>query len=137
MSTHEPTAIDPRAGSYAPPYPTGWYRLTNSRSLARGKAIRVDAFGKSLVVWRGESGQAYAADAYCPHQGAHLAGGPVDGEGIRCPFHHWRFNGNGQLDDIPGLDRLPRSRVCTHPVQESHGCVWMWHDASGVRKKAA
>jgi len=59
-----------------------------------------------LVVWRGESGKVYVADAYCPHLGAHLGvGGEVAGECIKCPFHGWAFEGdNGQYTDIPYSD---------------------------------
>jgi phenylpropionate dioxygenase-like ring-hydroxylating dioxygenase large terminal subunit len=56
------------------------------------------------VAWRGSSGCAYVADAYCPHIGAHLGvGGTVLGECIQCPFHSWTFDGkeNGKLTSIP------------------------------------
>jgi len=45
-------------------------------------------------------------DAYCPHLGAHLgAGGRVEGECIRCPFHGWTFKGgDGRLANIPYSD---------------------------------
>lgn len=137
MTRSDAPAVDPRAGSYAHPFPTGWYRIAGSRTVARGSAHRVDALGESFVVWRGDSGQVYVAEGYCPHQGAHLAGGRVDGEGVRCPFHDWRFAGDGALDAIPGLERLPRARLCTRPVHESHGTIWMWHDAAGGRRPAA
>ena len=49
-------------------------------------------------------------DAHCPHLGAHLGvGGQVCGDGIACPFHGWRFDGEGQLVEVPGLDRPPRA----------------------------
>lgn len=54
--------------------------------------------------WRGESGAAYIADAYCPHLGAHLGvGGKVKKECIECPFHGWTFEGSddGKLVNIP------------------------------------
>ena len=49
----------------------------------------------TLAVFRGESGQSYIVDAYCPHLGANLGvGGTVDGECIACPFHGWTFRGD-------------------------------------------
>jgi len=62
----------------------------------------------ALVAWRGESGKAYVADAYCPHIGAHLGvGGKVSGECIQCPFHSWIFDGNngGKLSCIPYAEK--------------------------------
>ncbi len=47
-------------------------------------------FGVDLVLFRTESGKAVGTDPYCPHLGAHLGyGGQIEGETIRCPFHHW------------------------------------------------
>ena len=43
--------------------------------------------------------------AYCPHQGVHIGcGGAVDGEGIRCPYHRWKFGVDGKLLHIPQTD---------------------------------
>ena len=69
--------------------------------------------GLNLVAWRGESGKAYVADAYCPHLGAHLGiGGKVSQECITCPFHGWQFEGsNGALAKIP---YSKASKVYTH-----------------------
>ena len=69
-------------------------------------------FGRELVLFRTESGEAHAVDAYCAHLGAHLAvGGKVEGEGIRCPFHGWCYDGaSGQCTDIP------YTAVGAHPV---------------------
>ena len=45
-------------------------------------------------MFRGESGQVYVVDAYCPHLGANLAvGGKVEGDCIECPFHGWQYRG--------------------------------------------
>jgi len=76
------------------------------------------------VVWRGESGKSYAADAYCPHLGAHLGvGGKVSGECIKCPFHGWSFHGeDGKLTNIPysesGTDIFVIScKLCCYQIQ--------------------
>lgn len=64
--------------------------------------------GENLVAWRGmESDQVHVADAYCPHNGAHLGvGGTVRGDCIQCPFHHWRYRGgDGKLVEIPYAER--------------------------------
>lgn len=62
--------------------------------------------GLNLVVWRGESGKSYVADAYCPHLGAHLGvGGVVKGDCIECPFHKWVFQGgSGDCVHVPYSD---------------------------------
>jgi nitrite reductase/ring-hydroxylating ferredoxin subunit len=37
-------------------------------------------------------GEIYAIDNICPHQGASLGLGEINGEEIICPLHQWRFN---------------------------------------------
>ncbi len=62
--------------------------------------------GLNLAVFRGEDGQAYALDAYCPHMGANLgAGGRVVGNCVECPFHGWQFRGDtGKCTSVPYCD---------------------------------
>ena len=60
------------------------------------------ATGKNLAVFRGEDGKANVIDAYCPHNGANLAvGGVVKDNCLECPFHGWRFQGDGKCVHIP------------------------------------
>ncbi len=42
------------------------------------------------VFRRGE--EYFAVDDFCPHQGASLAGGHLDGCTVACPWHFWRFD---------------------------------------------
>lgn len=114
------------------PVPNGWFVVGESRDLAVGDIQSLYAFGRDLVLFRTESGQAQLMDAYCRHMGAHLgAGGKVDGDGIRCPFHGWRYDAeSGQCTDVPYSDDkfVPRAaRMRTYPVVERNHMIWAWH----------
>ncbi len=37
------------------------------------------------------AGQFYAMDDRCPHAGASLSHGTVEGDVVRCRIHHWQF----------------------------------------------
>ena len=37
------------------------------------------------------NGQFHALDNECPHAGASLAHGLIEGDTVRCRIHHWRF----------------------------------------------
>ena len=70
-----------------PAYPNGWSRVGLTEELEVGGVQAIRFFGRELVLFRTESGQACVLDAHCRHLGAHLAlGGSVRGEAIRCPF---------------------------------------------------
>ena len=121
-----------RASTYREGYPSGWYRLLDLNELKPGDVRALDCLGKNLVVFRGKESGAYRVlDAHCPHQGASLAGGDVQGDNLACPFHHWCFGGDGRLKEIPNTDKRPRVGVRSYPVREHYGMLWMFHDVSG------
>lgn len=123
-----PADAPQRLDGYPEPYPRGWYRVASSREVRTGTVITLSAFEREFVAFRSEDGVAHVLDAHCPHLGAHLGDGRVEGDCLRCPFHHWTFRGDGALDAVPGLDRAPRARLGAWPVREQHGIVWIWFD---------
>lgn len=120
------------------PIPFGWFGVSYSDELKVGDVKSVRYFGRDLVLFRGEDGAAGLIDAYCPHLGAHLGvGGTVEGDGIRCPFHAWKFNTKGVCTSIPYAKELPprvkRGPVTyAHPVEERAGVVWAWYHPDDV-----
>jgi phenylpropionate dioxygenase-like ring-hydroxylating dioxygenase large terminal subunit len=106
----------------------GWYWLCRSRELRRGKVRGFRMLGRDLAVYRGADGRVVALDAYCAHMGAHLAEGRVEGNSLRCFFHHWRYGSDGVCSDIPCQEGRPnaRIRVRSWPIAERYGLVWLW-----------
>ncbi|HEY0225303.1 MAG TPA: Rieske 2Fe-2S domain-containing protein, partial [Mycobacterium sp.] len=76
----------------------GWHCLGLIRDFADGKPHAINAFGRKLVVFSsgppGE-GNLNVLDAYCRHMGGDLSEGEVKGDEIACPFHDWRWGGDG------------------------------------------
>src|SRR5437870_2794133 len=89
----------------------GWYWTLPSSQLKRGQVRAVTLMGKELVLFRGESGTVVALDAYCPHMGAHLKEGRVEGDSIRCLFHHWKYDARGVCTEIPCQERPVDARI--------------------------
>jgi 3-ketosteroid 9alpha-monooxygenase subunit A len=122
-------------------YPRGWFIVAEASELDSGP-IPVRFFGEDFVIYRGESGRVVMLDAYCTHMGTHLGGGKsamlvkngqqLEGDSIRCPYHGWRFNAEGEVDDIPHLETCPKVKGLTsYEVREIMGCIMMWHDSDG------
>ena len=74
----------------------GWHCLGLIRDFADGKPHAIKAFGHKLVVFRSGDGKVNVLDAYCRHMGGDLSEGEVKGDEIACPFHDWRWGGDGR-----------------------------------------
>ena len=115
------------------PIPFGWYALACSADVAPGDVRPLYYFDQHLVLFRTEDGQAHVTAAFCPHLGAHLGyGGRVEGGAIVCPFHGWRFDGQGVCVDVPYARTIPRRAAngpCLYsfPVDERNRMIWAWH----------
>jgi nitrite reductase/ring-hydroxylating ferredoxin subunit len=113
-----------------PASPNGWFSIGASEDLAQGDVRSVRYLDRDLVLFRGDDGSARVFDAHCPHLGANLGvGGRVCADGIACPFHGWRFDGKGELVEVPGLDRPPRAAARAWDVCERNGRIFVWHHA--------
>ena len=104
----------------------GWYWAMRSSELKKGKVAPLVMMGRDLVIYRGDDGVVRVMDAYCPHMGAHLAEGRVDGRGVRCFFHHWRFNEEGVLDEVPCAEHTPKASIKRWESAEKYGMIWVW-----------
>lgn len=131
-----PLASD-RVDTYPPPFPEGWYVVARERDV-RDQPVPVRCAGHDIVLFRGIEGRVHAVDAYCPHMGADLSKGCVrDGE-IECPFHGWRFSGDGECTGSAlGERRAPGRRTATWAVDEVHGWVCVYHRSGPLRRSAA
>jgi cholesterol 7-desaturase len=121
------------AGKVLPPHPTGWYATCFSAEVRSGSLLTRTFMGRDLVLFRTQSGEACAADAYCPHLGAHFGhGGAVEGELLRCPFHNFRFDVRGHCVATGyGTKPPPNARVRTWPLREVNSMLLVYHDAEG------
>ena len=107
--------------------PEGWYWLERSGEVLKGKAKPAKFLNQELVLYRGEDGAIRAFDAHCPHMGAHLCDGFVEGNSIRCPFHYWKYDETGRCIEIPAqaeTSKIPQ--LNSHKVSEAYGLIWLW-----------
>ncbi len=80
----------------------------------------------ALVIFRTADGL-HAARDQCPHRGAPLSMGFVEGDQIICPYHGLHFNGDGRCTLIPAQPNVTpsdRFALLTFPATERYGLVW-------------
>jgi phenylpropionate dioxygenase-like ring-hydroxylating dioxygenase large terminal subunit len=90
-----------------------------------------EAAGERLVAFKGPEGRWHVLLDQCPHRRAALSLGRVTTEGeLQCPYHGWRFRGDGAcarvpLNEISGraLEQLGATAV---PAREIAGALWIY-----------
>ncbi|KXU86836.1 ring-hydroxylating oxygenase subunit alpha [Caballeronia megalochromosomata] len=90
------------------------------------KAVRL--MGQDFVVFKDEQGRYGMLDRDCPHRGADLAAGRLEGGGLRCAFHGWLFDATGRCLSTPGepvgSTLCNKVRQSAYPVIEKAGILF-------------
>jgi 3-ketosteroid 9alpha-monooxygenase subunit A len=118
----------------APParYARGWHCLGLAAPFRDGSPHAVEAFGTKLVVFATEDGALNVLDAFCRHMGGDLSRGTIKGNTIACPFHDWRWRGDGKCGGIPYSRRVPvAARTRSWLTMEINQQLFVWNDPEG------
>lgn len=95
-----------------------------------GPPRRLRVLGEDLVAFRDTSGKVGILDAYCPHRSAQLFWGRNEECGLRCSYHGWKFDVNGECVDLPNVEQSDNSRnkmsTLAYPAREAGGLVWVY-----------
>ena len=60
------------------------------------------------MVFADSQGELNVLDGYCRHMGGDLSQGTIKGDEVACPFHDWRWGGDGKCKLVPYAKRTPR-----------------------------
>ncbi len=105
-----------------------WYPIAGSDEVTNDEPHRAMVLGAHLVAYRDDQGNAHVLSDTCVHRGGALGKGWVRDNCVVCPYHGWRFDGDGQCTEIPALapdERIPgRAKVDSYPVEEKYGIVF-------------
>ncbi|MGN6499108.1 MAG: Rieske 2Fe-2S domain-containing protein [Tsuneonella sp.] len=112
-----------------------WLPACMSEELeADGAPRRVRLLGENMVAFRDSAGRVGVLDEQCPHRRASLAFGRNEECGLRCLYHGWKFDVDGNAVDLssePADAALCRSmRTRAYPAREAGGFVWVWMGAA-------
>jgi phthalate 4,5-dioxygenase oxygenase subunit len=95
-----------------------------------GAPVRVQLFGEKLVAFRDSNGKTGLLGESCPHRKASLAFGRNEECGLRCLYHGWKFDTDGNVIDMPSEPKasaLPeKAKHLSYPTREGGGFVWAY-----------
>lgn len=95
-----------------------------------GTPIRLRLLGVNLVAFRDTEGRVGILDELCPHRRASLVLGRNEECGLRCLYHGWKFDVDGNVIDMPSeppeSNLKNRVKHRAYAVQEWCGVVWVY-----------
>lgn len=90
----------------------------------------VRLLGEDLVVYKDDLGRYGLLAEQCSHRSASLCYGKIDGEGIRCPYHGWKYDITGRCLDQPAEPPTSTYKESikhpAYPVQEMGGLLFTY-----------
>jgi phthalate 4,5-dioxygenase len=108
-----------------------WIPACRSSELIADKPpIRLMLLGEKLIAFRDTAGRVGIFDHRCPHRCASLFFGRNEGHGIRCVYHGWKFDIDGNCLDQPNLpdkNKYPAgTKAIAYRTAEQGGLVFVY-----------
>lgn len=109
-----------------------WVPALLSEQVAErdGRPVRLTLFGEKLVAFRDSDGRLGVLGEFCAHRKASLAFGRNEKCGLRCLYHGWKFDVDGNVVDMPSEPResgfASRVRQAAYPAREAGGFIWVY-----------
>jgi phthalate 4,5-dioxygenase oxygenase subunit len=109
-----------------------WLPVLLSQELAEndGPPARVKALSERLIAFRDTEGRVGLIDEFCAHRGPSLWFGRNEDCGLRCPYHGWKFDVNGQCVDVPSEPAesgyAKKIKLKSYPTVEKGGVIWAY-----------
>jgi len=99
--------------------------------------VRVKLLGEDLVAFRDSRGRVGLLAERCPHRQSSLFFGRNEECGLRCVYHGWKFDADGQCVDMMNepeeLGFAHKIRTTAYPTIEMGGLVWAYLGAAERR----
>ena len=100
--------------------------LSTELSEPDSPPVRVKLLGEQLVAFRDTSGRVGVLEEFCAHRGVSLWLGRNEENGLRCVFHGWKYDVDGNC--VHQMNERNQFREKIHlvssPTVELGGIVW-------------
>lgn len=105
-----------------------WQPVHESSLLKSGQLVPIQIMNDYFTLYRDEAGTPHVVAFRCPHRGAQLSAGWVEGDSIRCFFHGWKFDSTGQCTEQPAEPKsfCHKIKIAVYPTQEQLGLIFAY-----------
>jgi 5,5'-dehydrodivanillate O-demethylase len=108
-----------------------WYPIAAVSELERHPTKFVKILGEELVLFRDARGKLGLIDAYCAHRRANLVYGIAEEDGLRCPYHGWKYDGAGRCIEQPFEETVQRGfkdkiQLANYSAEELGGLIFAY-----------
>ena len=94
-----------------------WYPIAAAPELARHSTKFVKILGEELVLFKDAQGRFGLIDAYCAHRRASLVYGIPEDDGLRCPYHGWKYDRLGRCLEQPFEETVHPGKTSKDKIQ--------------------
>lgn len=92
--------------------------------------VRVKLLGEQLIAFKDSLGRIGLLDEFCSHRTASLFFGRNEECGLRCAYHGWKYDVDGNVVDMPsepeGSKLKGRIKQRAYPCVERGGVIWTY-----------
>ena len=112
-----------------------WIPALLAQELPENKCppVRVKLLSERLLAFRDTQGRYGLIDEFCAHRGVSLWFGRNEENGLRCPYHGWKYDVTGQCVEVPSEPAesryCNRIRLKSYPLVERGGILWTYMGA--------
>lgn len=97
--------------------------------------VRIELLSEKMIAFRDSEGRLGLMDEFCAHRRVSLWFGRNEDNGLRCPYHGWKFDVTGQCIDVPSEEPAfcKNIKLKAYELVEKGGILWAYMGEPGKK----
>lgn len=103
-----------------------WHPVGTVAELSREPVQPIRLLGEDLTLFQNEAGESGLIGPTCAHRGISMAYGIPQRNGLRCAYHGWTYDTQGQVVDMPFEPACLPLKIKSYPIEELGGLLFAY-----------